>query len=341
MKIPLFALGLMACRMIHAESIRGADFSRDEKAIMDEERQLTTDPYTRVVTWSGGGVKYGPKNLFLLKHQSTGKVLDVFKAGCSDNQNIQIWEENWTTAQLFYWDTRFRLINARCNKAVDMHKNVCEDDRNAQLYPKGSTSAQIFKITEEGTEAFALIKNSCSLGLSVQDGRNVVLGDVTNANSKWQIHYIRPFQLAALQGVAFSGGNKHVLGVAAPCNTNANVEAQVVAGSPSNNWGQVFYLDHKDRIVSFQCHKPLDATNNRCAADTNVKLWNANDSGAQNWNLDTSNTDSMQAITLKGCGMALGFGSISSSEGGNVHLCSGRDTCAWDEEVWTLKYVDL
>jgi hypothetical protein len=127
----------------------------------------------------------------------SGKCLDVAGAANWDGANIQIWNCNWTKAQLFRRQTMqgaaFRLVNVASGKCVDVSGAAKYDGANIQQWTCNGTAAQLFYIREVDGTYSGVINLGSGKALDVEGWRDYAGANVQQwtygggNNQKWAL----------------------------------------------------------------------------------------------------------------------------------------------------------
>ena len=144
-----------------------------------------------IVTITQAQVKEGVKYQIINK---SGRVLDINKGSKDDGANVQLWDNNKSTAQQFtfvnatggYW----YIKNVNSGKALDVKKGEDKRKTNIQQYQINLTIPQQFKIVDD-KEGYVYIMTKGGNCLSSetihgQKGSNVLLWSKNNV-ARWKI----------------------------------------------------------------------------------------------------------------------------------------------------------
>lgn len=144
-----------------------------------------------IVTITQAQVKEGVKYQIINR---SGRVLDVNNGSKDNEANVQLWDNNKSTAQQFtfvdaangYW----YIKNVNSGKVIDIYKGKDERKTNIEQYQINLSNAQKFKIVdeEEGYVYIMTKEGNCLSSETIhgQKGSNVLLWSKNNV-ARWKI----------------------------------------------------------------------------------------------------------------------------------------------------------
>lgn len=108
-------------------------------------------------------------------------VWDISNASADDGANLQLWEDNGTNAQKFWFsynsDGYYTIKNINSGKVVDCDGAGSADGTNIQQYTSNRTDAQRWKLVQTGSGCFTMV---CKCNGKVIDAAGGIASSGTN-----------------------------------------------------------------------------------------------------------------------------------------------------------------
>ena len=207
-------------------------------------------------------------------NKKSGKALDVYDAGQSEDKKVWQYTPNHSLAQK--WIARkdgnvYEIISAANGMVLDVKGGASADNTSIQIHDANHSKAQRFQMISAEPNV-------------PSNGENVIQGK----------YYLIP-----------SGNQEKVIGVAG--NSDAN-KANVEISSFENKLSQMFMLEYHEgyyAIVNQYSFKALDVEAGSFMPGTNVWQYNYNGSLAQQWAIQDNEDGTYSFISVQN-GMALG-----------------------------------
>ena len=275
---------------------------------------------------------------------SNNVVLDVSNAGKSDGTNVQVWEDNNTSAQRWQLarqsDGSYKIKNINSNKYLDVSNAGTRDGSNVQIWNNNNTCAQKWNIVTSG-DGYRLVSACSGNSLDISNGTirsssNVqIWNNNDTAAQRWYLKKVDDQSTISSSGyIIKSSGNKaldirdgHI----------ANGTSAQIWDPNSTNAQQWFISPTGDGLYAIMnpaSLKYLDASNSGTNDGTKVQIWDraANNTCAQKWNI-TKNGDGYR-ITSSCSGKSLDIFDGKIISGSSVQIWNNNDTAA---QRWYLE----
>ena len=195
---------------------------------------------------------YMYKNYVIHSAISENMVIDVDNNGHADGTNIQLWEQNGTAAQVFYFepsgvDGYYYIVHAESGKVLDISGGGTASETNVQLYTKNGTDAQLWELLlAYGSQVNVSFRAKCGKVLDVSGGGS------TNGTNIWiydsNCTLAQAFHLVPVDGstTAYVNTASANLNLRSSPSTSASILAKLPKGTAvevlsgdENGWTQV------------------------------------------------------------------------------------------------------
>ena len=231
---------------------------------------------------------------YKIRHEASGRFLDVDSAGTADGNKIQLHDENDTCAQKWAveidGDNHYRFRSACSGKALDINGgNINSSGVKVQLWSENHSEAQLwdlvnlsaapvrdgdYNLKTLGAKNLSLYREYTDNGTTLETG--VSLPAISQI---WRLEhrsdgYYRVINLAANRSLDVSGASK---------SNGAKVQIYDHNNSCAQRW--VIKRSGDDyRLVNACSGKSLDINNGDLASENvRVQLYDNNDTNAQKW----------------------------------------------------------
>lgn len=296
---------------------------------------------TNAQKWSLRAGQSIPDGIYTITSSiSQAKALDIFDGSSRNGANIQIWNHNKTIAQkwqLHYNSTTgdYTIINPVNQKALDIYDARMSNGTNIQLFASNQTCAQRWQIVEVMPGEYTLL-SACDTHMAmdlssaqITNGNNIQLWryDARTAAQRWHFKEapaIPDGEYTIKSAVSGDYLNK-VLDLS-NAGTENGTNIQIWNYNPetiAQRWTITQDLDTGTySITNPKSDKSLDIFDARMANGTNIHLFEANQSCAQQW-LILESGESVYTI-LNACypNYVLDVSNSNTANGTNVQIWS-------------------
>ena len=233
-----------------------------------------------------------------------GTAIDVKSGSTQNGANIWTYTANQTSAQefeLIYDETSgvYTISNPNSGKVLDVYGGLIENGTNVQIYTSNNTCAQQWKIRETEDNFYEIV-SACS---------NKVL-DVAGANA----------------------------------NAGTNIQIYASNHSSAQKWQFVPIVEEAEDetlsgkyTITSALGTVLDVYAGSTKDGTNVWMYTANQTTAQEFELTYDETDDTYVIINPRSGKALDVYAGSTQHGANVQIYTSNRTCA---QKWHLEKTE-
>ena len=254
-------------------------------------------------TWT---VQYLNNGFYKIKQKGTTMCLDVNGADLKRGTNVQVWEENTSTAQqwsIVRTDMGYR-IQSRCNSYyLDVNGAAFQTGTNVQVWEGNSSSAQTFcfvpygpsigQTIEDGTYTIASAVNT-GYGFDVQgydntaytNETNVQLWEIADGNDHFDVRYLGNGYYSICESVS---GLSLDINNATPSeylNVSKNIQMYTFSDKRNQRWiirdaGDGYYY-----IISALSGYYVDLNGGIAEPRRNIAQYTYNTSNAQKWKFE-------------------------------------------------------
>ena len=260
--------------------------------------------------------------------------LDVAGASKNNEANINLYSninDNSQTFDVTYLGNGYyKLINSNSGKAVDVAAGIAAAGTNVWSYDYNGSNAQKWIIKESGDGFTYNIISACGglyldvNGGAAKNGTNIQIytGNGSNAQ-KWKF-----VAVGNNVGKTVADGEYHIVSA-----LDNNKGIDVFGAGKANGTNVQLYSNVKDdaqtfmvtylgdgyyKIASKYSGKSLDVTECRSYKNTNVRIYDWNNSNAQKWII--KQTGDYYNIVTKSSGMYLDISGASTTDGTNIQV---------------------
>ena len=270
------------------------DISGASKANGANAQQYTTN-MTAAQRWTVSHVN----GYVVFTNKASGKALDVSSAKMSNGTNVQQYTRNNSRAQLWIAEKAngaYRISSALYPQLVlDINGASTRDKANLQVYQSNGSKAQAFTPIEYP----ASVKPGADLGLG--NGWYTIAGISSHS------------YVLGMQGSGTSNGS--------------NVQLQKKAGGAAQLFSFV-YRNGYYQIVQAASGKALDVEGGNPVSPTNVQVWTANPSNANQLFAATKHDDGSISFISKSTGQALSIHGGAYASGANIEAAAPNGSAA-------------
>jgi hypothetical protein len=136
--------------------------------------------------------------VYKLINPNSAKALDVAGSGIANGSNVQIWDDNQSTAQEWRLtrlaDGSYKSVNTNSGRALDVSASGTANGTNVQIWDDNGSGAQKWRISDLGDGTVKLVNVNSNRALDISaagtaNGTNVQIWDDFNGGiaQKWRL----------------------------------------------------------------------------------------------------------------------------------------------------------
>ena len=303
-------------------------------------RDKTTDQAFLLNMVSGDTVSEGWYTVKCASSQNY--VLDIAGGSCANSANLQIYSNNGSEAQKFYfekmYDGYYRIMTAKSGKMLDVKAQGKTDGTNIQQYASNESVAQRWIILKNDDGTFSFFSKCGNRTLAVAASNFANKSNViqyTYLGSKGQKFTLTKKTTAS--GAVLAEG-RYSIASAGNSGLAAEVEgaslkagSNIRLGSKRNSPWQQFILNHLGNgyytIYANHSGLVMDVKGGSLSNKANVQQYQANGTDAQIWKI-RKNADSTFTLINKKSGMVLDVSSGHLEQNANLQQYRSNGTIA-------------
>lgn len=259
---------------------------------------------TKVTVDPGDGSLEDGSYIIVAGGQNSNMVVDIAAGSSSNGANVQIWENNGSSAQKFYLkkdeNGYYTIISLSSGKVLDVAGGNLVSGTNVQQWEGSNTNNQKWALITNKDGSFSLISVANGLALDVATG------------------------------IISNGANIQTF---TPNGTLAQRFWIIPCGNPAQ--GEGFIIADGDYVIesSSNLAMVIEVAGGKISNGSNVQIYENNMSAAQVWTFTRQGNSEYYTIKLRGTNMALDVWNGSLCDGANVQLFAANGS---DAQLWKL-----
>ena len=278
---------------------------------------------------------------YIIKAFNNNKnVIDLSGANTSNSSNIQIYENNYSWAQLWNvkYDNGYYTISTYLNnnKVFDIRGGALKNSSNIQLYQKNNSDAQKWIIEKNSDDTYSIVSYDGLwtldiYGGSTKSGSNLNLYQRNGTKAQkftFEKSIVESLETGYYNINSLLGENM-VVGI----NNVQAIDKKNVILTKNTDYNYTKWYIKKISGDTYTIanagnkRKVLDVTAGKTADSTNVQLYQTNGSAAQKW-IIRKNADNTYMIIGVGSKKVLDVKGATSADGTNIQIYSSNNTAA-------------
>ncbi len=308
--------------------------------------QLWNDNETNAQRWVLAPAEVVEDGLYNISSAINGrKVLDISGGvyNAKNGTNVQIYEDNKTTAQRWYVKRDnngfYTIKNKQSGMVLDLASASTKNGANIRVYASNGTCAQKWRIMKNnGKYTFISACSHKVLDLtsaSTSNNTNIQLYSSNNTEAqKWNLLPASIMKSETYSIVSKLAGDKVVDIANGSRNNGANIQLYKNNGTEAQKW-KIVYDDETDYyyFLNEAANKVLDAAGAGIENGTNIQIYSKNTTCAQKWAV-VENSEGYYTIYSACSGLVLDVEGASTKNNTNLQLYKSNNT---DAQKWVFK----
>ena len=275
------------------------------------------------------------------------KALDVNGAATENGTNIQLWDKNNGSAQIWHIQYNsttndYTFINPNSNRALDINGGETSNGTNIQLWDSNLSCAQRWKAILDTDNYYTFVSacdNQKALDINggeTSNGTNIQLWDINSSSAqKWALVPAETIKNGTYQFISKLSSTKALDVNGAYKSNGTNIQLWDKNSSAAQKW-KITYNSTTGyyKIINPNSGRALDVSGAHTLSGTNIQIWDNNSSCAQQWRILKKTDGSLKLLSGCNQSLALDVSGASKLNGTNVQLWSNNSSNA---QYWAIK----